>query len=486
LNSIKKTKIPNHKTKIVCTIGPASNSSSTIKNMIKNGMNIARLNFSHGTLSEHGNNIKKIQELSTKSNQFISIMIDLPGSKIRVGALQSEPITLKKGDRVTLTTKDVLGKPTLIPITYNKLAESVCEGNKIFINDGLIELKVEKVANDEVYCKVGTGGPIFSHKGVNIPGVKLFLDSINDKDLEIVDFGLKQGVNTFSASFIQNANDILKVRDFAYKKGKTIFIIGKIERRDAINNFDEILNVVDGVMVARGDLGLEIPIHEVAVVQKRLIRKANLASRPVITATQMLESMTNNIRPTRAEVTDVSNAILDGSDAIMLSEETAIGKYPVETVKMMAKISTYIERNRNGEGVAYKPRDYLKNEVSSNYINTADIISLNVIDTTEVQNIKFILTPTETGNTARIISRFKPNCWILAFSRNKDTCSFLPFSSGVYPFFIDNKTDSWHDIILDFIKNASLVKKGDKVILTQRRFAKQKGGTDSLGIITID
>lgn len=486
MNSLTKTKIPFHKTKIVCTIGPASNSSSTIEKMIKNGMNVARLNFSHGSLSEHKKNIKLIQGISTKLNRIVTILIDLPGSKIRIGKLQSQPLILNKGDTVTLTTKDVLGKPNLISVNYKKLTENIHKGNRIFINDGLVELRVQEVTTDEVNCKVITSGVILSHKGVNLPGTKLSIESITDKDLELVEFGLKQGVNTFGVSYIQNADDILKIRDFARKKDKPVYLIAKIERREAIKNFDEIIKVVDGVMVARGDLGLEIPLHEVPVVQKKLIKKANLASRPVITATQMLESMTYNTRPTRAEVTDVANAILDGADAVMLSEETAVGKYPVETIKMMAKISVYIERNRNVEGFSFDLRDYLKNEVSFDNVSIADVISLNVVEATEVLKIRYILTPTESGNTARRISRFKPDCWTLAFSRNKDTCSFLTFSYGVYPFFINNKKTSWHDIILDFIKNISLVKKGDKVILTQRRFAKQKGGTDSLGIINIE
>jgi len=309
LASLKKIKIPFHKTKIVCTVGPASNSASTIENMIKNGMNVARLNFSYGSLSEHKKNINLIQSVSSKLNQIVTILIDLPGSKIRVGKLQSEPITLKKGDQVTLITKDVLGKPTLIPIKYKNLTENVRRGNKIYINDGLVELKAEYVTVDEVRCKVITGGAILSHKGVNIPGAKLSVESVTDKDIKIVDFGLKHGVDTFGLSFIQNADDIHRVRDFARKKGKPVYIIAKIERREAIKNFDEILKVVDGIMVARGDMGLEIPLQEVPVVQKKLIKKANLASRPVIIATQMLESMTDNTRPTRAEVTDVANAI---------------------------------------------------------------------------------------------------------------------------------------------------------------------------------
>jgi len=482
----KKIILPLHKTKIICTIGPASNSSRVIKKMIKNGMSIVRLNFSHGNLEEHKKTIKLIKKITTDSDNALTILVDLPGAKIRVGKLESEPITLKKGDYVTLTTKDVLGSSSIIPVDYARLPDSVSKGSKIYLNDGLIELKTLLVNNDTIKCKVIIGGIILSHKGFSIPGAKLFLDTITDRDLQIVDFCLNLGVNTFGLSFIKNKEDILKVKEYARKKGKTIHCIAKIERREAIKHFDEILKSADGVMIARGDLGVEIPLQEVPVVQKKLIRKANLVGCPVITATQMLESMTKNTRPTRAEVTDVANSILDGTDAIMLSEETAIGNFPIETVTMMAKIATYIERNRNIEGFTNNLRNRLKKSINYNDISVADVISLNVIEATEILKIKFVFTPTESGNTARRISRFKPNCWVLAFSRDKDTCTYLPFSYGVFPFFSNNKLESWHEFILTFVKNASLVKKGDKVILTQRRFAKQKGGTDSLGIITIE
>lgn len=478
--------MPFHKSKIVCTIGPASNSASIIENMIKNGMNVARLNFSHGSMSEHRKNINLITGIANKLNQTINILVDLPGSKIRVGKLQSEPLVLKKGDQVTLTTEDILGKPSLIPVAYKKLTESVDKGHKIYINEGFVELRAEKITTNEVQCKVIKGGVVLSHKGINLPQATLFIETITDRDLEIVDFGLNQEINTFSISFIRDAADALKVRDYARKKGKSIYIIAKIERKEAIKNFDEILKVVDGVMIARGDLGVEIPIQEVPIIQKKLIRKANFASRPVITATQMLESMTNNTRPTRAEVADVANAIFDGTDALMLSEETAIGKYPVEAVKMMANISIYVERNRNVEGFTYNLRDHLKKKISYDQVTMDDVISLNVVDATEALNIKYVLTPTKSGNTTRRISRFKPACWILAFCRNKYCCQFLSFSYGVYPFFTEEKTTTWDDLILKYIKHASLVKKGDKVILTQQRFAKQKGGTDSLGILTIE
>jgi pyruvate kinase len=329
------------------------------------------------------------------------------------------------------------------------------------------------------------GGELYSSKGVNLPGASLFLDAVTQKDLEFIDFGLKEGVDTFGVSFIQNANDILQVKEYAQKKGKTIHAVAKIERKDAVKNFDQILLMSDAVMIARGDLGLEIPLEDVPSVQKKLINKANLAGCPVITATQMLESMKENTRPTRAEVADVANAILDGTDAVMLSEETAIGKYPIETVQMMRKIAKAIEQKRRATPSSCNLQDILRRTVSDDHRSVTDIISLNVVEAAETLQVRYILTPTASGNTARRISRFKPECWVLAFSRQKNTCQFLNLSHGVYPFFMTNKTKSWHTPILNFINDAGLVKKNDKVILTQRRFSEKPGGTDSLGILTI-
>jgi pyruvate kinase len=326
---------------------------------------------------------------------------------------------------------------------------------------------------------------LYSSKGVNLPVANLFLDAVTQKDLEFIDFGLKEGVDTFGVSFIQNANDILQVKEYAQKKGKTIYAVAKIERKDAVKNFEQILLVSDAVMIARGDLGLEIPLEDVPSVQKKLINKANLTGCPVITATQMLESMKENTRPTRAEVADVANAILDGTDAVMLSEETAIGKYPIEAVQMMRKIAKATEQKRRTTPSSCNLQDALRRTVSDDHRSVTDIISLNVVEAAETIELRYILTPTASGNTARRISRFKPECWILAFSRQKSTCQFLNLSYGVYPFFMANKTKSWHAPILNFINDAGLVKKNDKVILTQRRFSKKPGGTDSFGILTI-
>lgn len=481
----QKIKLPSHKTKIVCTIGPASRSPEVLEELIKNGMNVARLNFSFGTSSEHRKDIRQIKKTAADLDKTITILIDLPGSKIRIGQLESEPILLQKNTQIKLTSQDVHGTDALIPVKYSQLLKSVSKGQIIYFNDGFIQLKVQAVVNDEVQCKVIIGGSLYSSKGVNLPGADLFLDTVTKKDLEFIDFGLKEGVDTFGVSFIKNAIDILQVKEYAQKKGKIIYVVAKIERKDAVKNFEQILFVSDAVMIARGDLGLEIPLEDVPSVQKKLINKANLLGCPVITATQMLESMKENTRPTRAEVADVANAILDGTDAVMLSEETAIGKYPVETVQMMRKIAKATEQKQKTSPSSCNLQDVLRRTVSDDHRSVTDIISLNVVEAAETLRVRYILTPTASGDTARRISRFKPECWILAFSRQKNTCQFLNLSSGVYPFFMANKAHSWHTPILEFINDAGLVKKNEKVILTQRRFSKKPGGTDSFGIITI-
>jgi pyruvate kinase len=479
-------KLPPNKTKIICTIGPASRSYVTIKELMKNGMSVARLNFSYGTPEDHRKDIEQIKKAASSFGRSITILIDLPGSKIRVGTLENEPTVLMKNDVVTLTTEDVLGTANLLPINYPRLPQSVAKGHTIYLSDGFIQLKIMDIIPRGVKGKVVVGGPLFSSKGVNLPGAKLCVEAVTNQDLAYVDFGLTHGVNTFGASFIQNAHDILKIREHAKKKNKSVNIIAKIERQEAVRNFEEILQVSDAIMIARGDLGLEIPLEDVPITQKRLIRRANFAGRPVITATQMLESMKDNTRPTRAEAADVANAILDGTDAVMLSEETAVGKYPVEAVMMMRRIATAIEQKRSDFPQSCLLREEIQCHAARNRSTITDIISLNVVEAAEALNVRYILTPTASGDTARRVSRFKPSAWIFAFSRQRETLEFLTFSYGVTPFFMKNKGKSWHGPILRFLQEKKMVKNGDKVILTQRRFTKQAGGTDSFGIITIE
>ncbi len=481
----KQIKLPKNKTKIICTIGPSSKDVSLLEKMIKEGMNIARLNFSHGSLKDHTNLIRNIRKASEEKKINIPILADLPGAKIRIGKLENDKIFLEKGQNLTLTTNEVIGTKNLISVNYKKLTKSVEEKSTIFLNDGYIELRVIEKKDKEVKCKVITGGALYSHKGINIPGKKIYINPVTDKDLKIVDFALKKDIDIFCVSFVENSDNILKVKEYAKKKGKKVFIIAKIERDEAIENYDELLKVADGIMIARGDLGIQIPIENIPTIQKKLIRRANIAGIPVITATQMLKSMTDSNRPTRAEVTDIANAIIDGTDAIMLSEETAVGKYPVETINMMSKIAKTTEKRRNGAGLPSNFKEYLKKTVKYTDLSIADVISLNVIEASKILCTKYILSTTSTGSTAQRISRFKPDCWIISFSRNKETCDFLCFSFGVYPIHMENKQKSWHDLILRYIKKRNMVEKGDAVILTQRRFKKEKGSTDSLGIITI-
>ena len=477
-------KLPSHKTKIVCTIGPASRSESILKALLKQGMNVARLNFSHGTFEEHREDIRRIRAVATALNRACLILADLPGPKIRIGKLQSEPLILKKGDPITLTTRDLPGTATQIPVSYARLPESVSKGSMIYLNDGFIQLKVKEVSGTEVQCLVDIGGPLLSHKGLNLPKAKLFIEPITDQDLAVVDFGLQEGIDTFGVSFVEKADDLLRVKEFAKKRGAVIQVVAKIERAEALNNIDEILEAADAMMIARGDLGVQIPIEDVPGIQKQLIFKANLLGRPVITATQMLESMTQNIRPTRAEATDVANAILDGTDAVMLSEETAIGNYPVETVAMMAKIATSIECQRRTLQHSSHVLAHFRENAGKQQVAIEDVIALNVIDAMQSLPICCILTPTQTGKTPRCISRFKPDCWILSFTRHATTHQFLALSYGVHSFLM-NPDKPWHEAIMTFIQEAGLAQPGDNVIVTEGISTGQTGWTNSLKILSL-
>jgi pyruvate kinase len=326
---------------------------------------------------------------------------------------------------------------------------------------------------------------LLSHKGLNLPGAKIGTDPVTEEDLALLEFGLKEGLTIFSLSFVEKAEDILKVKSLAQKRGKKIAVIAKIERAEAVRNIDEILKVTDGIMIARGDLGVEIPIEHVPAVQKKLIYQANLLGRPVITATQMLESMTGNIRPTRAEVTDVANAILDGSDAVMLSEETAIGRYPVETVAMMARIAASIENQRQKINPSSHTYDYLKTDIGQGKVTVSNAITLNVMESLKVLKVKLILTPTHSGVTARRISRFKPDCWILAFCPDEATRDFLALSSGVASFSLGGKDPFNYENLFAFVKEARLAQKGDRLIITELVAPGQVTGINSLNYVTL-
>ena len=476
--------LPAHKTKIVCTIGPASNSEAVLEGLMMQGMNVARLNFAHGTLQGHSEDIQRIRAVASRLQRHCLIMADLPGPKIRIGKLQNEPLLLEKGNEVILTVKDLAGTPNQIPVDYKRLPESVIPGSPIFLNDGFIQLQVKKVSGEEVFCRTVIGGPLLSYKGLSLPGVKIFADAVSDTDLEFVAFALQEGVDVFGVSFAETADDIRKVKAFAQKDGQSAYVVAKIERAEAIVNFDEIVTAADAIMIARGDLGVQIPLEDVPAVQKKLINKANLLGRPVITATQMLLSMTENIRPTRAEVSDVANAILDGTDAVMLSEETAIGKYPVKAVEMLSKIATSTERERKAVSAMANLPAYFKTGPGSGDATVEDIVSLNAVESANALNVRYIMTHTQSKGTPGLISRFKPDCWIISCGGEEKTNHFLTLPYGVHPVSLDYKINDFADMAMRFMGKARMIEKGERVILVEGDSTMDMHGTHSLKIIS--
>ncbi|AKB14072.1 pyruvate kinase [Methanosarcina thermophila] len=475
--------IPDHKTKIVCTIGPASSSEEVIRGLLLAGMNVARINFSHGDFESHSEVIRRVRRVAAELDMPITILADLPGPKIRIGKLEKEPIMLHKGNFVTLTVDEILGNEKRIPVNYKQLPESVTPGSLIYLSDGFIQLRCLEISGKDVICEVLVGGQLYSHKGLNLPGAKILIDPITGNDLKILEFALNEGIDTFSISFIESVEDIRKVRDFAAARGKSVYIVAKIERRQAVENIQEILKETDALMIARGDLGVEIPIQEVPSAQKELIYSAKLLGIPVITATHMLASMTDNIRPTRAEATDVANAILDGTDAVMLSEETAVGNYPVEAVEMMAKIAKTTEnwRSRTKWGLDTIIKGIMEREMSVD-----EVITLQVHEALQKLPVAAVLTPTRSGATPRRISRFKPDTWILAFSRVPRTCGFLTLSYGVYPVLVKETIESWEKEATEKAKKLEFVKSGDIVVFTQGPSLGKPGGTNMLKILTLE
>ncbi|WP_461863471.1 pyruvate kinase [Thermococcus sp.] len=477
-------KLPGNKTKIIATIGPASMEKKVLEAMIKAGMSVARINFAHGNFEQHEKTIKRIREVSERINRRVAILGDLPGVKIRVGEIQNGSVTLHRWQTITLTTRDITGNEAEIPVEFKDFPRMVSKGDVIYLSDGFIAMRVEEVRDTEVLCKVLVGGTLFSHKGINVPNARMAVDAVTEHDMEILNFALEQGIDAIGISFVGSAYDVLKVRRFVEEKKERVFIISKIERPDAVRNFDDILCATDGVMIARGDLGVEMPIEKLPILQKKLIHKANVAGKPVITATQMLESMTEETLPTRAEVTDVANAILDGTDAVMLSEETAVGKYPVETVRMMAKIARTTETYRDSlwssriadwKIVEWKEKMPRKGTIK-------DAITRSIIEALNSLSIKYILTPTRTGQTARLISRFKPKQWILAFATEEKVANSLMFSYGVYPFLVNETSEKE---ILSLIKGLGLVSENDTVLLTKGTPIGKTAGTNTIRIFTV-
>ena len=477
-------RLPGHKTKIVATLGPASLKRKTIEAMIRAGMNVARLNFSHGTLEQHEKAVKLVREASERLGVPVAILGDLPGVKIRVGEIEGDSVTLRRWQTITLTTREVIGNEAVIPVEFKDFPKLVSKGDVIYLSDGFIALRVEEVRDTDVICKVIVGGTLFSHKGINVPKARLAIDAVTEKDLEFVEFSLEHGIDAVGISFVGSAYDVLKVRRFVDERSSKLFLIAKIERPDAVRNFEEIMTAADGVMVARGDLGVEMPIEKLPIVQKKLIKRANQAGKPVITATQMLESMTQEKLPTRAEVTDVANAILDGTDALMLSEETAVGKYPVDAVRIMARIAKTTETYRDSHWAArmveWKMEEWKGSSTRKGTIK--DAIARSIIEALSSIDVKYILTPTRTGQTARLIARFKPRQWVLAFVTDEWVGNTLMLSYGVYPFTVKETSE---DEIIRLMTGLGLVGEGDTVLLTKGTPIGKTVGTNTIRIFQI-
>ena len=471
--------LPNHKTKIVCTIGPASASREVMEQMIQAGMNIARLNFSHGDFASHEKTIENLRAASRSTGRRLAIMADLPGPKMRIGQFSKEPVELRIGDPFTLTTDNIVGDPSRVSVSFSRLPQAVKPGDRLYLNDGFIQLEVAKVDGAEVRCRVLVGGELRSRKGLNLPGIDLGIRAFTEQDHRWLVFAKEQGLDAVSQSFVEGAADIAAVRKAAADLNYHPFIIAKIERSRALDRIEEILEVTDGIMIARGDLGVEIPIEQIAVVQKRLMRLANMRAKPVITATQMLESMTDNRRPTRAESTDVANAILDGTDCVMLSGESAMGKYPVDAVAMLAKIAAATEPRRSTIAVKelYRGIDITKR------IRPEHLIAIGVEACLEYVSPAAVFVPTHGGATARSIARFRFPIWTIAGSLQIATCQTLQFSSGVYSMHEPEHPEDWRAYIKRWLQDYGV--DGDLAILTEGPSAKYPEASNRMEIIDL-
>ena len=449
------------KTKIICTIGPSSESEEKLKELMLAGMNVARFNFSHGSHEEHKRKYDRMIKVSNELGIPVAALLDTKGPEIRLKTIEGGKTELTAGQTFILTTEDIVGNQEKVSITYKNLKADVSEGMTILIDDGLIELVVEEITDADIICKVINGGPISNNKGVNVPGATLSMPYISDVDRSDIMFGCDMGFDYLAASFVRTKEDILEVRKIIDEHNSHMKIIAKIESMQGIRNLEEILEVSDGIMVARGDLGVEIPMEEVPVVQKKMIKLAEAQGKHVITATQMLESMIKNPRPTRAEATDVANAIYDGTTAIMLSGETAAGLYPVEAVKTMARIA-----ERTEQAIDYNGRMKRRENIEKFDVTTA--ISHATCTTAMDLNASAIITVTISGFTAGMIARYKPNCQIIACSVSPRICRQMSLSWGVTPVWIarESSADDLFDEAVRATEEAGYIKKGDTVVLT--------------------
>jgi pyruvate kinase len=462
------------RTKIVATIGPVTSSPEVLRELIQAGATTLRLNFSHGTHEDHLKSIRAIRQVSYDLNQPVGILQDLQGPKIRLGKFADGPIVVNKGDKFTLTSKKIPGTQTISSITYETLADEVPSGSTILLDDGKVEMVVESVdkGSGELHCRVVVGGELSNSKGVNFPGVYLSVKALTDKDREDLMFGLDQGVDWVALSFVRNPQDVIEIKELIAGAGKSVPVIVKIEKHEAIEQMEEILSLSDGVMVARGDLGVELPAEDVPILQKRLIATSNRLGIPVITATQMLDSMLNNPRPTRAEISDVANAILDGTDAVMLSNETAVGKYPIEAVETMARIAVRTEQ---------EPGRRIGDDSNRSIPNA---ISQAVGKISEQLNAAAIMTLTKTGSTARNVSKFRPTTPILAVTPHLDVARQLQMVWGVQPILMLDltTTSQTFQAALGVAQERNYLQEGDVVVQTAGTLQGVSGSTDLIKV----
>ncbi len=470
-----------HRTKIVATIGPATQKPEVLRPLIEAGATTLRLNFSHGTHEDHQRNIRTIRQISFELNKPVGILQDLQGPKIRLGKFENGSIVLKRDDHFILTSHQLPGTQEISSVTYEPLADEVPEGASILLDDGKVEMVVEKVdpVKRELHCRVVVGGPLSNSKGVNFPGVYLSIKALTDKDRKDLMFGLDQGVDWVALSFVRNPADILEIKELIASAGKNVPVIAKVEKHEAIEQMEEILTLCNGVMVARGDLGVELPAEDVPILQKRLILTANRMGIPVITATQMLDSMVGNPRPTRAEISDVANAILDGTDAVMLSNETAVGKYPVEAVATMARIATRIEKETITRNVS---------NVEDTGRSIPNAISQAVGQIAQQLEAAAIMSLTKTGATARNVSKFRPQTPILAITPHVEVARQLSLVWGVKPLLVLDlqSPDQTFQSAVNVARERNLLEDGDLVVTTAGTLQGVPGSTDLVKVEVVN
>jgi len=469
-------------TKIVCTMGPSSNSVSILKEMMLSGMNVARLNMAHGELSDHSGRIELVREAANQAGKIIGIMMDIKGPEIRIGALEEASYELSAGDTLTLTTEQIVGTGTRVAVNYPDMTSVIKANDVILIDDGLLELHVKEVVGTEMICSVINGGALKPRKGVNLPGISTTLPGVTERDVMHIDFGIKEGIDMIAMSFVRKAEDVLEVRQILEDNNAGhIQIISKIENQEGVDNLDSIIEASDGIMVARGDLGVEIPAQDVPSIQKEMIDKCNKAGKPVIVATQMLDSMQVNPRPTRAEVSDVANAVLQGADAIMLSGESAAGKYPLESVKMMTLIAERTESTINyGDGYTQ--------QLTQQSNSMTEVISHAVVSSSLQIDAKAILTPTESGFTARMVSKHRPKAPIIAITPNEKTLRKLTLVRGVTPVkgeYVSTTDEMFSSAIRNSLRT-NLVKQGDYVIISAGIPSGRAGATNLINIHVVE